>query len=101
MAERLTPEEIKNRLAEMPEWAETGGEIHRTFAFADFVEAMGFVNRIAIDAERANHHPDILIRYNKVTLRLSTHDAGGITEKDFALAAIAESRAPQEVRHSA
>lgn len=96
MAEKLSPEDIKTRLADMPEWAETGGEIHRTFAFSDFVEAMGFVNRIAFDAERMNHHPDVLIRYNKVTLRLSTHDAGGITAKDFELAAIADGRAPAE-----
>lgn len=74
-------------LARRPDWSELGEAIQRTFAFKAFGEAMGFVNRVAAAAEAANHHPDILIRYNKVTLTLSTHDSGGITQKDFDLAA--------------
>lgn len=66
------------------------GAIQRTYQFKDFVTAIAFVNTIAQFAESAQHHPDILIRYNKITLTLSTHDAGGVTEKDFALAAQAD-----------
>lgn len=83
---KLSEDEIKTSLAELPEWTELEGEIQRTYQFADFAEAMKFVNRVAEQAERSQHHPDILIRYNKVTLTLSTHDAGGITAKDFELA---------------
>ena len=63
-----------------------GREIRRTWAFADFRGSMAFVQRVADLAEAANHHPDIDIRYSKVTLALSTHDAGGLTARDFALA---------------
>jgi 4a-hydroxytetrahydrobiopterin dehydratase len=84
--EKMNEAEIKAALAALPEWNEVGGELQRTFQFADFVASMAFVNRVAEAAESANHHPDFLIRYNKVTLSLSTHDAGGITGKDFALA---------------
>ena len=66
---------------------DTGETIQRTYQFSDFVKAMGFVGKVADAAEKNQHHPDILIRYNKVTLTLSTHDAGGITMKDFDLAA--------------
>lgn len=83
---KLSETEIKTSLADMPDWSELDGEIQRTFQFSDFEEAMRFVNRVAEQAEAAQHHPDILIRYNKVTLSLSTHDAGGITSKDFDLA---------------
>ncbi len=86
-AGRLSEEQVAAELASRPEWGESGGSIQRTFAFKTFVEAMGFVNRVAAAAEAAQHHPDILIRYNKVTMSLSTHDAGGITKKDFDLAA--------------
>ena len=73
------------------EWGEVGGTLQRTFDFSDFIESMAFVNKVAERAEADQHHPDILIRYNRVTLTLSTHDAGGITEKDFALASTADS----------
>jgi 4a-hydroxytetrahydrobiopterin dehydratase len=82
----LTETEIKERLARVPGWERRGKEIRRTWAFADFRAAMAFVNRVAELAEAANHHPDIDIRYSKVTLALSTHDAGGLTARDFALA---------------
>ncbi|MBX3402604.1 MAG: 4a-hydroxytetrahydrobiopterin dehydratase [Phycisphaeraceae bacterium] len=92
---KLTDAQIAGMLEARPDWSETGGAIQRTFDFADFAEAMRFVDRVAEAAEAAQHHPDILIRYNKVTLTLSTHDAGGITEKDFALAAkVDEMRGP-------
>jgi 4a-hydroxytetrahydrobiopterin dehydratase len=83
---KMTEAEIKAALAGTPEWTGVGETIQKTFQFADFVESMRFVNRVADAAERGRHHPDILIRYNKVTLTLATHDAGGITEKDFELA---------------
>ena len=70
-----------------PDWAIHGESIIRTFEFANFQEAMGFVTSVALAAERAFHHPDIDIRWNKVTLALSTHDQGGLTEKDTELAA--------------
>jgi 4a-hydroxytetrahydrobiopterin dehydratase len=82
----LTETEIKERLARVPGWERRGREISRTWTFADFKAAMAFVNRVAELAEAANHHPDIDIRYSKVTLALSTHDAGGLTARDFALA---------------
>jgi 4a-hydroxytetrahydrobiopterin dehydratase len=84
--EKMTAEQILEALKAAPDWTETGGQIHRTYQFKDFVEAMKFVTKVAEQAELEQHHPDILIRWNKVTLTLSTHDAGGITEKDFALA---------------
>lgn len=84
---RLDSIAIERALATMPEWAEVGGSIQRTFAFSGFVAAMEFVTKVASAAEADQHHPDILIRYNKVTMSLNTHDAGGITAKDFALAA--------------
>lgn len=74
-------------LEEHPEWSLEGEMITRTFAFGDFNEAMGFVTRVALAAEVADHHPDIDIRWNKVTLALSTHSAGALTEQDTALAA--------------
>jgi len=80
---KLSGSQIESSLTDIPEWSEAGGAIQRTYKFRDFTQAMAFVNRVAEVAQRMDHHPDILIRYNKVTLTLSTHDAGGITEKDF------------------
>jgi 4a-hydroxytetrahydrobiopterin dehydratase len=85
--EKMSESEIAAALMKQPEWSETGEAIQRTYQFKDFAESMRFVNRVAEAAESAQHHPDILIRWNKVTLTLSTHDASGITHKDFALAA--------------
>ena len=90
MITKLSEEEIKASLERTPEWSMVGEAIRRTYRFEDFVAAMRFVNRVADAAEASQHHPDILIRYDKVTLTLATHDAGGITEKDFALAARAD-----------
>ena len=68
------------------DWIDSQGALERTFELPSFPEAIAFVNRVAEVAEEANHHPDIDIRYNKVTLTLSTHDQGGLTSKDFDLA---------------
>lgn len=80
---KLTPEQVAANLRTVPEWAEVGEAIQRTFQFKDFVTSMKFVTAVADHAEAVQHHPDILIRYGKVTLTLATHDAGGISEKDF------------------
>lgn len=84
--EILTEDRRQEFLTEHPEWDLEGESISRMFVFADFGEAMGFVNRVSLAAEKADHHPDIDIRWNKVTLVLSTHEAGGLTEKDTTLA---------------
>ena len=83
---KLTTAELKTALKSFPAWTRTGGEISRTYAFHDFRAAMKFVNAVARLAEKAGHHPDIDIRWNMVTLALTTHDEGGLTEKDFELA---------------
>jgi len=81
----LTDTEVAMRLESLPEWRVESGELTRTFAFKDFVGSLAFVNKVGELAEKAGHHPDIDIRYNRVRLALVTHDAGGITEKDFDL----------------
>jgi 4a-hydroxytetrahydrobiopterin dehydratase len=82
----LSDDEISGRLEGLPDWTLKGTEITKTFTLKDFTAAMSFVTAVSLLAERANHHPDIDIRYNRVTLTLSTHSAGGLTDKDFALA---------------
>lgn len=86
----LTPQKAQDRLDSLPGWRIESGELTRTFTFKDFVAALGFVNLVGQAAEAAGHHPDIDIRYNKVRLGLVTHDAGGLTEKDFELAGKAD-----------
>ena len=83
---KLTATRIKTALRSVPKWKKKGALISRTYEFKDFVAAIRFVNVIARLAEKAWHHPDIDIRWNKVTLALTTHDQGGLTAKDFALA---------------
>ncbi len=83
---KLAAVEITTALATVPEWKLSGNAIARTYQFKDFPGAILFVNAVAGLAEGAGHHPDIDIRWNRVTLVLTTHDAGGLTEKDFALA---------------
>lgn len=76
-----------DKLAGLPDWTFNNKGIEKTYKFRDFVEAFGFMSRAAILAEKANHHPEWFNVYNKVEVRLSTHDAGGLTDKDFELAA--------------
>jgi 4a-hydroxytetrahydrobiopterin dehydratase len=85
-AELLSPDEIDFELARVPEWSRQGDAITRTVRCASFRAAIGLVERIADAAEAADHHPDILIRWRRVTLTLSTHASGGLTAKDFAMA---------------
>jgi 4a-hydroxytetrahydrobiopterin dehydratase len=86
MAELLTDEEISEALTKLPEWRREGDSITRTAELSGFPRAMEAVNRVAELAESVNHHPDIDIRWRKVTFRLSTHSAGGLTAKDVSLA---------------
>ena len=83
----LDEKTVRQKLSSMPLWSLEGGELVRNSTFENFVEAMQFVNSVAELAEGAGHHPDIDIRYNKVRLALVTHDAGGLTAKDFEMAA--------------
>jgi len=83
---KLNASQIKTALATLPDWKKQGRTITRTFQFKDFPAALKFVNAVAKLAEKAWHHPDIDIRWNKVALTLTTHDAGGLTDKDFTLA---------------
>lgn len=88
--EHLSIKDIHDRLEELKGWELFGSEITKEFSFGSFREAMEFVNKVGEEAERQNHHPDIMIRYSKVTLTLTTHDAGGITHEDFKLARVIE-----------
>ena len=84
--EKMDDAAIQARMEGFPDWSLSGGSLQRTFVFDDFLGAMSFVNGVAALAEALQHHPDIMIRYSKVTLTLSTHDVGGISERDFAFA---------------
>ena len=83
----LAAEEIEARLGELPGWGIDGGKLYREFVFADFNAAFGFMSRAALAAEAADHHPEWFNVYNRVRVHLTTHDAGGVTEKDLDLAA--------------
>ena len=82
----LTEDEIRRTLMSMPGWSYSGNAIQKKFTFQSFMPAIAFVNKIAEAAERANHHPDITINYSQVSLSLSTHSDGGVTQKDSQLA---------------
>jgi 4a-hydroxytetrahydrobiopterin dehydratase len=83
---RLSDAEIAERLKSVPGWEPAGNAIRRTYKFPDFKAAMAFANRVAELAEAQDHHPDILVQYGSVTLTTSSHDAGGLTARDFRLA---------------
>lgn len=89
MGARLDPTERDTALARLADWqlVDGGKAIHRNFAFADFTQAFAFMTRVALAAEKADHHPDWSNSYRTVSITLSTHSAGGLTAKDFALAA--------------
>ncbi len=82
----MTTQQIGDHRKEVPAWSIRAKSLRRTFEFQGFLDSIRFVRQIATKAEKLNHHPDIHIRFDKVTLTLTTHDDGGITEKDFALA---------------
>jgi 4a-hydroxytetrahydrobiopterin dehydratase len=91
MPSPMSPTDLQNALANLNGWeADKNVSITKTFKFDDHIEAMGFVNRVAMSAEKMDHHPDLRIVYNTVTLTLSSHDAGGVTTRDIELAEAAE-----------
>jgi 4a-hydroxytetrahydrobiopterin dehydratase len=83
---KLDAKQISLQLKAVPSWTKRALTIRRTFEFDGFLKSIDFVNRIAKKAQKADHHPDIDIRYSKVTLAFTTHDEGGLTEKDFSTA---------------
>jgi 4a-hydroxytetrahydrobiopterin dehydratase len=86
----LSQHDAEARLRDVPGWTLDGNAIRKQFVFRDFPEAVAFVQRLVPGAEAADHHPDVLINYKRVTLTYSTHSEGGLTEKDFAGAKMAE-----------
>jgi 4a-hydroxytetrahydrobiopterin dehydratase len=87
---RLAPADVNARMKTLAGWSAQGEAIIKPFTFSSFPDAIAFVTRIAPEAEAADHHPDIRIDYKRVTLTYSTHSEGGLTEKDFAGAAMAD-----------
>jgi 4a-hydroxytetrahydrobiopterin dehydratase len=87
---KLSPGDVKQRMQHLSGWTLDGDAIRKQFTFKDFPQAIAFVNRLAPEAEGADHHPDITINYKRVTLVYSTHSEGGLTEKDFTGAAAAD-----------
>ena len=93
---KLSYEAVRTALQSLPGWSLTGEEISKQFVYPSFPDAMRFVNEVADLAEQADHHPDIRINYRRVTLTLSTHSEGGLTQKDFDLAAAIEKNQPKQ-----
>ena len=89
----LSDQEIEKQLKNLDGWTLEGRAIRKQYTFSDFPAAVAFVNRLVPDAEAADHHPDIIINYRRVTLLYSTHSEGGITQKDFDGAAMADRKA--------
>lgn len=86
MAAHYSESEVKQKLVFLEGWQHKENAIEKTFEFSDFVQAFGFMSRVALHAEKMDHHPDWENGYNKVKIRLSSHDVGGITDRDFNLA---------------
>ncbi|ORU90875.1 MAG: hypothetical protein A6F71_07905 [Cycloclasticus sp. symbiont of Poecilosclerida sp. M] len=93
--EKANKEDIQSFLSSFPEWSLLDGKLHREFIFNNFIEAFGFMTKAAILAEKSNHHPEWFNVYKKVVVDLTTHEAGGITERDFNLAKEMEACASQ------
>ena len=85
---KLTEQEVSAELRKLSGWRVVNGNLHRVFEFQDFSQAFGFMTRVALAAEKLNHHPDWSNSWNKVTVDLCTHSAGGLTQKDFDLAGL-------------
>ncbi|NEP78388.1 MAG: 4a-hydroxytetrahydrobiopterin dehydratase [Okeania sp. SIO3C4] len=86
MSKLLSSEEISQRVSQLSDWKLEGNKLQCVKIFKNFVEAISFVNKLVAPAEASQHHPDIEISYNKVIINLTTHDSGGLTEKDFSMA---------------
>jgi 4a-hydroxytetrahydrobiopterin dehydratase len=84
--EKMTAEQIQTGLKELPGWELKAGKLHRELKFKNFVQAWGFMTQVAILAEQANHHPEWSNVYSRVIIDLTTHEAGGISQRDFELA---------------
>lgn len=84
--EKYTDEKIQHQLEDLKDWKFVDNAIEKKFKFLDFTQALGFIVQVGFMAEKKNHHPEIFNVYNKVSIRLNTHDANGVTEKDFDLA---------------
>jgi 4a-hydroxytetrahydrobiopterin dehydratase len=90
---KLKLDEIQERLKNFANWSYSNNQIEKEYSFKDFIEAISFVNAVALESEKMDHHPDILIHsWNKVKISISTHSEGGVTEKDFPLADLIEKR---------
>jgi 4a-hydroxytetrahydrobiopterin dehydratase len=89
----LSEHDVNEQLKHLTDWTLEGRAIRKQYTFADFPAAVAFVNRLVPDAETADHHPDIIINYRRVTLIYSTHSEGGLTQKDFDGAAMADRKA--------
>ena len=87
MAQKLDSTDVRTKVSQLDGWELVDGKLHRDFKFGNFVEAFGFMTSAAIEAEKMDHHPEWINVYSKVSVDLTTHDAGGITELDFELAA--------------
>lgn len=85
---RLSEDEIADRLRSLPDWEIKDGKLTKAFKFDDFMGAIGFVNRLAPVAESEGHHPDLQVGWGRVVVELTSHDAGGLTAKDFKLASL-------------
>ena len=83
---KLSDEQIRNELGNLPGWSVVNGKLHKEFIFKDFIEAFGFMTTAALHIEKMNHHPEWFNVYNKIKIDLVTHDAGGITQNDVNLA---------------
>ena len=88
---RLSEEDINEKLQDLPGWSISNGKLHKEFAFETFNQAFGFMTRAAMEIEKMNHHPEWFNVYNRLTVELTTHDAGGITQNDINLARILNS----------
>ena len=87
-ARKLTEDEIRTRMGELPGWEYLEGKLHRELRFKDFAQAFGFMTALALVAEKMNHHPDWSNVYHRVVIDLSTHDVGGVSDRDFELATV-------------
>ena len=88
---KLSDEQIRKELTDLPGWSIVNGKLHKDFVFKDFIEAFGFMSTAALHIEKMNHHPEWFNVYNKIKVDLTTHDAGGITQNDINLARILNS----------
>jgi 4a-hydroxytetrahydrobiopterin dehydratase len=94
MPEAMSHDDVRDALQQMPAWSLEDGKLHRELRFGGFAEALAFLVRVGIEAEKRGHHPELTNVFNRVTIDLTTHDAGGITEKDVDLARAVDEISP-------